>query len=746
MDLPNLFTKEQPKLSGLFISLILTDHSVQSGLWQIIEKKIIFSNKSDVRYFGNEEERLIQIDESLQDLGKESESVSDVLLGLEANWVNEQGILPDRKKELKEICDKLSLKALGFVLVSEALQQYLVQKNAYISSVILYVGSSFIELSLIRQGKKVRSMSVGRSDDIILDLKEALARFDQEANHESKQLPANLLLASISLDQASLQQHQQQLLNQNWQQELNFIQTPVIDIFDQNKLLQIVTQQGGLAVAHEQGFIPSGQESLPGKEDQSLQGQAEVTSFGVPVGDNFQAPVESEQAVPQEQAAQPDMVEQDAGSLSSKKKGFKLNPFKSKKQQSDLEPQPIEPVRHDPPTDFIHQRKKPLAAKLIILIGVFAGLLATAAISFLYLKNSYQAQITIEPTVKAVSKEAVITLNPQIAESDAENQILKAQIVVKEVSDSDSVETTGVKLVGEKAEGEIIIFNKTDEEKTFPAGTELIADEIKFILKEAVTVPPAVTEEKDTGDGAVQEYGQIETEIIAVEIGAEGNIEEDTDLQVADFSQNTYQARTLEDLSGGSSREIRVVAEEDRQELLVSLRQRLLRRAKDEFESVSDDEKYIAATDTYEITSQNFSAEIGDETERLSLDLTLQLEGVAYTVEDLRLLAKLVLESEVPEDYELIEESLDYSFSQPSEAEGSGLITLDTDLLGSIRAKLDEQSIREEISGLTVVEARAKLSGMSAIETVNINIFPGFTRHIFRNLPTNQNRILIQFR
>lgn len=746
MDLPNLFTKEQPKLSGLFISLILTDHSVQSGLWQIIEKKIIFSNKSDVRYFGNEEERLIQIDESLQDLGKESESVSDVLLGLETNWVNEQGILPDRKKELKEICDKLSLKALGFVLVSEALQQYLVQKNAYISSVILYVGSSFIELSLIRQGKKVRSMSVGRSDDIILDLKEALARFDQEADHESKQLPANLLLASISLDQASLQQHQQQLLNQNWQQELNFIQTPVIDIFDQNKLLQIVTQQGGLAVAHEQGFIPSSQESLPGKEDQSLQGQAEVTSFGVPVGDNFQAPVESEQAVPQEQAAQPDMVEQDAGSLSSKKKGFKLNPFKSKKQQSDLEPQPIEPVRHDPPTDFIHQRKKPLAAKLIILIGVFAGLLATAAISFLYLKNSYQAQITIEPTVKAVSKEAVITLNPQIAESDAENQILKAQIVVKEVSDSDSVETTGVKLVGEKAEGEIIIFNKTDEEKSFAAGTELTVDETKFVLKETVIVPPAVTEEKDTGDGAVQEYGQIETEIIAVEIGAEGNIEEDTDLQVADFSQNTYQARTLEDLSGGSSREIRVVAEEDRQELLVSLRQRLLRRAKDEFESVSDDEKYIAATDTYEITAQNFSAEIGDETERLSLDLTLQLEGVAYTVEDLRLLAKSVLESEVPEDYELIEESLDYSFSQPSEAEDSGLITLDTDLLGSIRAKLDEQSIREEILGLTVVEARAKLSGMSAIETVNINIFPGFTRQIFENLPTNQKRILIQFR
>ncbi len=153
MDLPNLFSHKQSINRDTYLSLLLTDQSAQSVLWRAAEQKIILLNKSVVRYFGNEDERLIQVDESLRDLGEDSEGVDQVLFGLEPNWVNKQGIIPAKKKELKQITDKLDLKVVGFVLTTEALRQYLVTHNQYLSSVLLYVGAHFLKIVVIRQGK-----------------------------------------------------------------------------------------------------------------------------------------------------------------------------------------------------------------------------------------------------------------------------------------------------------------------------------------------------------------------------------------------------------------------------------------------------------------------------------------------------------------------------------------------------------------------------------------------------------------
>ncbi len=755
MDLPNLFTKNQSDSLNLFLTLVLTDRSVQSGLWRVSDQKIILSNQSGVHYFGTDKERLIQIDASLLDLGKEADATDAVLLGLEPNWVDEEGILEERKKELKEIADSLSLNAVGFVLTTEVLHQYLIQKNVHLSSVVLYVGAGFIELILIRQGEKVKTLSVGRSEDIASDLKEALARLDQKSNSQGKHLPPNLLLASTSVDQEKLEQYRQQLLEQDWQQELQFIQTPVIDIVNQDKLLQIITQEGGKAVAQDRGLLPpseasSSQEStqdLTQKQEQPEDTQ-EATSFGVPVGDNFQTagafeePQQKDDSQEEELAVaadstpmKQDQKKQDEQGI-FKKKNLAINPFKGKKKDSG----PLQPD-----TAIAKNKKSPksLKIKFIAALGILAGIIVSAVIYFFYLNNNYQAQVVIQPAVIALSKDAVITLDPQVEQTDAENRVLKARVLQKEVSGTNSMDTTGVKLVGEKAAGTVTLFNKTESEKSFEAGTELSSGEIKFELTSDVTLPPATTEENPSGDGATLEYGQIEAEITALEIGAEGNLSEDTAFQIGDFSENTYQAKAAEDLSGGSSREIRVVAEEDQQELLVSLRQRLLKQARDEFESESGDGQYITPTDVYEIISQNYSAEIGDEVEQLTLDLTLQAQGITYTAEDIRLLAKDVLESEIPPNYRLLEESSDF-LSQPPEENGeTDLITVQMQLTGNAKAEVDEGQIKQEVADLLIAEAESKLNSQETIEKAGISLVPQFSQWIFKTMP-NQERILVE--
>jgi hypothetical protein len=761
MDLPNLFSKQSSESKNLFITLLLTDQSVQSGLWHVADQKIIISNQSNVRYFGNDEERLIQIDEALQDLGQESEETDEVLLGLEPNWVNEQGILAARKQELKKIVDDLSLNAVGFVLTTEALFQYLVQENNYLSTVVLYVGAKFIELILVRQGKQVASLSVGRSDDIVLDLKEALARLEQDANSQGKKLPPSLLLASAMVDQEKLQNYQQQLLEINWQEELQFVQTPVIEIFNSEKLLKVVTREGGRAIAQANQLLPQDEVA---KQAQSAstniaETKDKMSSFGVPVASkqesnqplsqsqkepslSFQASTQEDTtAVFETTAAVPA-----AGKIMKKNSKFKIfgRVFGSKfnKKSSSQQPSSLQPKT------FRSQKRRVSAKsnkiKLIALIGIVAGFVVSVVIGYFYLRQNYQAHVFVQPAAAAVNKELTIKLDPNIQETDTENLVLKATVVTKEVSANDSLATTGVKLVGEKAQGEVVLLNKTNEEKTFEAGTELSYEDLKFTLNDDVTVPAATIEENPSGDGETKKYGQEIAAITAVEIGADSNLTQDTTLSIAQFSQDTYAAKLEEDLTGGSSREIRVVAEEDLQELLTTLRQRLLKQAKDEFEAESGNGHYITPTNNYEILKQEYSAEVGDEVEQVSLDLSLSVQGITYTMEDLKLLGAAVLQSEVPDGYRLLDQQPEILSQPAEEAEAADQVMLEIRLSSQAAADLNPDDIRQRISSMLITEAQTNLVSDEKISQAEIKLSPQFVHWVFKTLPSDQERIVVK--
>jgi molybdopterin converting factor small subunit len=757
MDLPNLFSKQTSESKNLFITLLLTDQSVQSGLWYVADQKIIISNQSNVRYFGNDEERLIQIDEALQDLGQESEETDEVLLGLEPNWVNEQGILAARKQELKKITDDLSLNAVGFVLTTEALFQYFVQQNNYLSTVILYVGAKFIELILARQGKQVASLSVGRSDDIVLDLKEALARLEQDANSQGKKLPSSLLLASAVVDQEKLQNYQQQLLEVDWQQELQFVQTPVIEIFNSEKLLKVVTREGGRAIAQANQLVPQDEtaEKAQSENANTTETKDKMSSFGVPVASeqesnqppslpqkksslNFQASTQGgTTAVPETAAAVPAsrkiMEKNSKFKIFGRVFGSKFNK-KSSSQQPSLQPKTFRPQKR-------RVSAKSNKIKLIALIGVVAGFLVSAVIGYFYLKQNYQAQVFVQPATVTVNKELTIKLDPNIQETDTENLVLKASVVTKEVYGSDSLATTGVKLVGEKAQGEVVLLNKTNEEKTFEAGTELSHEDLKFTLDDDVTVPAATIEENPSGDGETKKYGQATAAITAVEIGADSNLTQDTTLSIAQFSQDTYAAKLEEDLTGGSSREIRVVAEEDRQELLTTLRQRLLKQAKDEFETESGNGQYITPTNNYEIVKQEYSAEVGDEVEQLSLDLSLSVQGITYTMDDLKLLGAVVLQSEVPEGYRLLDQQPEILSQPAEETETADQVMLEIQLSSQAVADLNSEEIQQSISGMLMTEAQTSLVSDGKIFQAEIKLSPQIAYWFFKTLPSDQERI-----
>ena len=297
--------------------------------------------------------------------------------------------------------------------------------------------------------------------------------------------------------------------------------------------------------------------------------------------------------------------------------------------------------------------------------------------------------------------------------------------------------TTGISLVGEKASGKVNIFNKTDEEKEFSAGTSLTHEGISFTLDEDVKVASA----SETSSGSGTEYGKAEVSITASDIGADANLGEDSKLRVDDYYDDAFSAVVIDGLTGGSSREIRVVSQADRTTLLNNLKAKLVEEAQKEFDKESTDGVYYLATGNTTVATSNFSGEIGDEAETLSLNLSLNVESIKYLSTDLKQLAAEVLKQDLPENYQFVDEEPELMTAPAESASTSAAIKLDAELMAKAVAQLDTDSLKSEVLGKDLAEASNILTSKETIKDAQLVFTPPFLANILKKLPNNSNRI-----
>lgn len=722
-------------------------------------------NTSQLRSYQTEEERLIQLDESLQDLGKESEATDQVLFALESPWVEKNEISPDYVNKIQELCDSLSLQAVGFVLASEALLNHLLEEDPYRSTLVLYQGTQSLILTVLSQGKQLYQTMVGASDNIVLDFQEALARLDKKLTADGNKLPLNIVLASASLSSETLKIQQQQLATINWTQDFNFIQAPLIEMIAADDLLELIVKQGGLAVAKDAGVVTTNS-AQPTKavfqSGEELSSADLPTSFGVPIAKDKASGLGEALEAKTSLATDPlsgattavapisstttsglvtTAVAQSTSSSSKKGLGSLLA-----KKRDDLSTSIVDDDQETtrPGSTLPSVKDKQRKIKIIVALGVIVGLLITLFISYFVLQANYTTIVNVWSKNMILDKELVITLDSSIQSSDPQLSLLKAQVIDEQTEGSDSRSTTGIKVVGEKAQGEIRIFNKTDADKTFGKGTILTAGSLEFALDEEVTISAATTEVSTSGDSEKKVYGQKEVKMVAIEIGAEGNLTKDTSLKVESYSDDTYSAQVLSDLEGGSSREIRVVSQEDQQELLVGLRQRLLKEARETLAQKSIGGKYIQPTELYEIVSETYSAQIGDEVDTVSLTLALSVQGLAYMAEDLTSLAREVLAEDLPEKYQFVDEDPEILSQLLDDQEDSDQIRLEAKISARVKSMVESDQVAQSLTALTLEEARDYLSRQELIDRFDLSLHPEVTQWLFSKVPSQQSRVIVR--
>lgn len=390
--------------------------------------------------------------------------------------------------------------------------------------------------------------------------------------------------------------------------------------------------------------------------------------------------------------------------------------------------------------------------KIIIFIILVLALLGVIGYGgYRYALNQPVANVKVIVDSQPLTRSLEIKVRNGV-DTDAENKILKGTTVEASVEDEVTVETTGEKVVGEKAEGKIYIYNKTNEEKEFDDGTEVIykdkdKNEYVYELKDDVTVPAREeTPGESPSDPITVVNGRAEVEVVAKEVGSKYNIDKGEDLDVEDEDNDDFVAEVSEDIDGGSRDTVQIVTQEDLETAAASLLEKAEETAYRALDNkISGDQTLINGSESLTIVTEEYSHKIDNETKELTLKQTFAAKGLVYNPKELDDLIDELIKEFIPQDFVLSTKERSVGVEVLGNTDGTVLNASEADLQVTIRTyvvtDISENTIKKDLMGKNVNDAQKYLGSIKDIKTYEFGIEPHIP--LFDFVPKDESRIII---
>ena len=703
--LKKLTKKSSPNI-GCFLAVQIDTEFIKTAVWEIKDDlPEIIGIGGTTQWDGTSVEVLLEaIDTSLSvalDKIPEKVEIAKAIFGLPEAWVSPESILPNRLNDIKTICEKMAFKPLGFVITTEAIAQYLKAKEGTPASAILIrVSMSEVAVSIIRLGVIEATHIAGRSGDIASDVKEGLTRFgDQES------LPSRIILYDGTSDR--LDELTQQLLVSDWYSTFPFLHIPKIETMDNSFSISAIAISGGGEAAKSLG-IPV--KPIP------LQEPAQETK-PEPQPD-IKPDTETEPLAP--------VPEPETEQISTVPDASKIKDFFSKLKNFRIKTPPLPKIK-------IGINKTNLAIAIVFLFFLIATVGAVQAA-----KQLVKTTLKISIAGQDISDTVEATADLESNSIDSNANILPAQIVMVTKSKEQTKPTTGKKTTGDKAKGEIIIYNlRTDGNKKFDEGSNITAsingNKILFTLDTSVTVDQAFP-----GTDYTIIPGKAKVPVTSESFGPEYNLTAGTEFQIANYSKSIYVAKNEAAFSGGTKNEIAMISKKDRSEILADLTEAIKSETRDELVSQNQDKKIFLETIEVKPTKENYSGEAGAEAESVSLSLEAQVKATAVTETDYQNLLASVLSSKVPAGFSANGQNIKSEIKNIKIDENK--VFFNIDFSTTLTPQTDKNQILEMIAGKRPAEAEGILKKLPRVRNVEILFspkLPGFLQWV----PSNPSRI-----
>ncbi|OGK36875.1 hypothetical protein A3F03_04555 [Candidatus Roizmanbacteria bacterium RIFCSPHIGHO2_12_FULL_41_11] len=651
MQLPFFSKKAAPQED--YFGLLFKNNGAVGFIYQLQKNKVSIAAQDSITYSNGWENILEDIDKLISKLETQSATqVNKVIFFLHSYLVDQttQEIKNPYKDIIKNVAKSLELKPLGFIELHEAIKEFIKKREqAPLNAIFVELDSSHLSICVYKGDRLILSRHTPRTDDLADDIMDVFSQ-----NVIDSHLPSKMIVYG------SVQEEEiDNLKSFQWDSKL-FIQTPRIEYVEEKQ----VYQELQVVFADQITVSPTSDDKRPDEKEEEGS-----MVLGFTIGEDIALH-------PELKPEEDDLVDK-AGVDNNPRlsEGFKMDSFF---------------------TNFFNKLKLPsmriqnkggLFVVFMIIVIIIGGFLAFEF--FLH-----KIAITVVVPSKSIAKTIDLTL--EIGTSAKDLMIASKNTTI---DISDETKATGVRETGQKAKGQVIIYNFDNQEKTLDKGTQISLKNLSFLLDQEVSV---ASSSGVSSDGTKQ-AGKSKVGATAGEIGSEYNIDKDKEMQIADLPESLYLAVSDTAFTGGSKTKVTIVAKKD----LDGLEESVLVKAKKEGPSIVKKQQkpgfnILSGLTEYSISDSTYSKEISEESNIVAL--RAKVEAAYYEYEDApfkeRLLSKL--KAEVPSGYRLEPDKLTYTIESADKMEEQIDIKVDirdnavkdipkAELLSKIRAKTNGQ-------------------------------------------------------
>jgi hypothetical protein len=713
--------------SPQFLALVLTDTFLAVAVWQREGEIVSITARSTCLPLADTNETTITttLEKALNELGEVALDIQPIMLCLPNSWVNADGLLVAKKHYLKQLTLDLKLQPMGFIVTSDAIAaREKEQHQVTLQGCLLYTNPQQLLAEIYQAGQLEKIEVIGRSSNFTTDVHELAARLPSTLN----------LIACIPQPgeeyTALVDILQQQFPHQLAVMTAEELVTAAIDTG--GKVMNLPEKSRRPAVTESRGTAAAG----------PVASTAPAAEFRVPSFLNSPAAGPAAATATEAVETDPDLHDTMAALLpaaatTARPALFSRWPFNGWLARLRRPPTTTPPIG-EPNVELAPAPRRPIKLFIPIVIIVLVGL--GLAGGYWQLNRSYTAHITVRLQSTPLEKPVTFLLSTTGAPtSSASMSAVAATAVSVDDTLDKEVPTTGVKIIGDKAQGKVTIYNHTNQTKSFPANTKLALGKLIYTTLEAVSVASASTQFNSTGSSTT--FGTTDVKISADKIGIEYNVDKNQQFSIANFDTSSYTASNVDPLSGGSSREIQAVAAKDIDAAASELLAAATSELKDKLLAQANDTTLVFPAASAVSKSKSSSEAVGNEAKFTKVQVTAELAGVTVSSQALADAAPQLLGEAIPAGLHVEVSSVKLENPTVQTTGPNGTWTVSGTLTAKAVGTVDAEKMLQDITRQFVARAQTIIEAAAPTDSVTITIRPTWARWLFPRLPAQVDRI-----
>lgn len=727
INIPFINKKEEVK--EYFLALLVKPFNIGAILFEEIDSKLLIlsthesaQEKETIDATGEElveaSDKVVSYVENSLPPGSKLEKT---IFSVPYDWVEEGKIKKEYLGKLKKVCEELGLVPMGFIMSIEAIVHFLQKKEgAPISSIFVEVAKKVVFVYVVRSGKIIE-VKKGEIEKNLLSTVEDLLR----AVEKLDVLPSKIIL----LDYQNIEGVQQDFLSHQWS-EIPFLHIPQVVVlekgFENEAAVNGVAAQMGFEVLQDLKAPQVFGKGDDAGDEERLEENNDPKEFGFYKDKD----VAEESEVKEEEPSVSEVVEKEIA-IPEPKIEYYDNEKPSRAVMSISKITGIFASFKNMVPNMRGISFKGLSFRKNGFVIVGAVIALFIAFLFVYYNFILKANVVIFADEKKIEKNQDINF----VTDDSDSKSISLDILEEEVSGGKTKDTTGKKETGEKAKGEIVIYNKTEQKKTFPKGTTILGtNDLEFILSDEVSV--ASTSSFSTT------LSNVKVKVEASKFGKEYNLPSNTNFTVKGNSTSSFIAKNNDAFSGGTKKETNVVSKKDLDELLTSVKDDLEKKGiATAQEKAGKDKTLLPKALSYEVIDKKYDKKDGDETGSVSIDAKIKFKFGEYSNDELKKVVLELTKEDVPSDYEIEDSKSKIVVSDIKIVKEtvSGKISIN----GIFAPKIDSNKSIASLAGKTEGSAKKtleKINGVSEVQVIFKNKIPFFPTF----LPFNKGNITFE--